>query len=483
MILLAMAHISGRNRSQRLLLPESVEDYIGTDNPVRFIDAFVDSLDLEASGFVRASPKATGRPGYDPADLLKLYIYGYLNRVRSSRRLEVETHRNMEVIWLLRQLMPDFKTIADFRKNNKSAFRQIFREFVALCRSLDLYGSEVIAVDGSRIKAVNGRDRNFSEAKLKKAMALTDARLERYLKQLDDEDSQDDRAPSDRSDSKLQEKIAAIQAKKLRLQEHFEALEASSENQISLTDPDSRAMHPNSRIGVGYNVQTAVDVKHKLIVEAQVHNNVTDLGLLAETSIAACENLNVTNIDVVADKGYFKIEDIQACEAAGVTPYVPKPQRGPAISKGLFPKEAFEFDAAADLYRCPGGHELTRRCRNKVREGVYTVIYRAKKVCGTCPLKASCTQHSDRQVSRYEDEAVLEEMAERLAARPEILDQRRETVEHPFGTIKQWMEQRGFLTRGLESVRGEFSLTALAYNLRRAINVVGTAALITATQA
>lgn len=478
-----MAHISGRNRSQRLLLPESIEDYIGTDNPVRFIDAFVDSLDLEASGFVRASPKSTGRPGYDPADLLKLYIYGYLNRVRSSRRLEVETHRNMEVIWLLRQLMPDFKTIADFRKNNKTAFRQIFREFVALCRSLDLYGCEVIAVDGSRIKAVNGRDRNFSEAKLKKAMALTDARLERYLKQLDDEDSQDDHAPSDRSDSKLHEKIAAIQAKKARLQEHCDALEASSENQISLTDPDSRAMHPKSRIGVGYNVQTAVDVKHKLIVEAQVHNNVTDLGLLAETSIAACENLNVTNIDVVADKGYFKIEDIQACETAGVTPYVPKPRRGPAISKGLFPKEAFEFDAAADLYRCPGGQELTRRCRNKVREGVYTVIYRAKKVCGTCPLKASCTQHSDRQVSRYKDEAVLEEMAERLAARPEILDQRRETVEHPFGTIKQWMEQRGFLTRGLESVRGEFCLTALAYNLRRAINLVGTAALVSATQA
>ena len=192
MVFLGMAHISGRSRSQRLLLPESIEDYIGPDNPVRFIDAFVDSLNLDAtSGFVRATPKATGRPGYDPADLLKLYIYGYLNRIRSSRRLEVETHRNMEVIWLLRQLIPDFKTIADFRKNNKTAFRQIFREFVALCRDLDLYGRELIAVDGSRIKAVNGRDQNFSEAKLKKAIAQTDERLARYLKQLDEEDNHD----------------------------------------------------------------------------------------------------------------------------------------------------------------------------------------------------------------------------------------------------------------------------------------------------
>ncbi len=479
-----MAHISGRNRSQQLLLPESIEDYIGPDNPVRFIDAFVDSLDLDAIGFVRATSKATGRPGYDPADLLKLYIYGYLNRVRSSRRLEVETHRNMEVIWLLRQLMPDFKTIADFRKNNKTAFRQIFREFVALCKDLDLYGRELIAVDGSRIKAVNGRDQNFSQAKLNKAIAQTDERLSRYLKQLDEEDSHDEHVSAGRvRDSKLQEKIASIRERKARLEQHRETLENSEDNQVSLTDPDSRAMHPSSRIGVGYNVQTAVDAKHKLIAEAQVHNNVTDLGLLAETSIAACENLDVTNIDTVADKGYFKIEDIQACEAAGITPYVPKPRRGPAIREGLFPKEAFHFDAEADLYRCPTGQVLTRRCRNKVREGIYTVVYRAKKVCGTCALKASCTQHGDRQVSRYENEAVLEKMAERLAGRPEVLDQRREIVEHPFGTIKHWMEQRGFLTRGLDSVRGEFSLTALAYNLRRAINLVGTAGLIAAAQA
>lgn len=249
-----MAHITGRNRSQRLLLPESIEDYIGSDNPVRFIDAFVDSLDLEAIGFVRAAPKATGRPGYDPADLLKLNIYGYLNRVRSSRRLDVETHRNMEVIWLLRQLMPDFKTIADFRKNNKTAFRQISREFVALCRNLDPYGRELIAVDGSRIKAVNGRDQNFSEAKLKNAIAQTDERLYRYLQQLDEEDNHDDQLPSNRSDNKLHEKIASIRQRKKRLEQHREILGNSTDNQVSLTDPDSRAMHPSSRVGVGYNV-------------------------------------------------------------------------------------------------------------------------------------------------------------------------------------------------------------------------------------
>ena len=284
-----MAHISGDNRSQLLLLPESVDDYVGPDNVVRFVEAFVDGLDLQAAGFGRVQAKATGRPGYHPADLLKLYIYGYLNRVRSSRRLEVEARRNIEVIWLLRRLTPDFKTIADFRRDNRTAFRQVFREFVVLCRELDLFGRELIAVDGTRIKAVNSRERNFSKAKLAKAMAESDERLARYLKQLDDADKDGEDAPEGGTVERLQEKIAAIRERRARLNDHGKALSDSGEDQISLTDPDARAMHSSSRIGVGYNIQIAVDTKHKLIAEQQVHNKVSDLGLLTETARAARE--------------------------------------------------------------------------------------------------------------------------------------------------------------------------------------------------
>lgn len=481
MVFSIMAHISGIDRSQFLLLPESVDDYVGSDNVVRFIDAFVDGLDMLGAGFGRVQPKATGRPGYDPADLLKLYIYGYLNRVRSSRRLEVEARRNIEVIWLLRRLTPDFKTIADFRRDNRSAFRQVFREFVVLCRELDLFGRELIAVDGTRIKAVNSRDRNFTKAKLAKAMAESDERLERYLKQLDDADKDDGDAPGDGTIEGLQEKIAAIQERRERLEGHSKALAESGEDQISLTDPDARAMHSSSRVGVGYNIQIAVDTKHKLIAEQQVHNKVSDLGLLAETADAARENLCVNKIDAVADRGYFKIEDIEACEAAGIMPYVPKPERGPARREGHFPKEAFHYDASTDTYTCRGKARLEARSKRKVRD-VVLIDYYNRTACKACALKAQCTNAGFRQITRYENEVVLERMAKRLARRPGILDQRRESVEHPFGSIKQWMGQGAFLMRRLENVRAEFSLTALAFNLRRAITLVGIPALIAAVR-
>ncbi len=470
-----------------MLLPESVDDYVGADNVVRFIDAFVDGIDLDAAGFGRVRPKATGRPGYHPADLLKLYIYGYLNRVRSSRRLEIEARRNIEVIWLLRRLTPDFKTIADFRRDNRSAFRQVFREFVAVCRELDLFGRELIAVDGTRIKGVNSRDRNFTEAKLAKAMAESDERLTRYLRQLDeadkdDADRDDEDGPGDGTVERLQEKIAAICERRARLEEHRKALAQSGEDQLSLTDPDARAMHASSRIGVGYNVQIAVDTKHKLIAEQQVHNKVSDLGLLAETSEAAREALGVAQIDAVADRGYFKIEDIEACEAAGIVPYVPKPQRGSAAAKGFFTKDQFRYNPQADTYTCPGGRALGFRRRRAVRNEVQLFEYENAAACRTCALKARCTAAAFRKVTRYENEAVLDRMADRLAAHPEMLDTRRECVEHPFGSIKQWMGQGAFLMRRLENVRAEFSLTALAYNMRRAITLVGIPALIAAVR-
>ena len=281
--------MTGTPRSQSLLLPECVEDYVGPDNPIRFIDAFVDGLDLVVAGFTRAKPKSTGRPGYDPADLLKLYIYGYLNRVRSSRRLEAETHRNLEVIWLMRHLKPDFKTIADFRKDNRSAFREVFRQFVRLCRDLDLFGRELLAVDGTRIKAVNSSGKNFTKASLKRDLALIDKRLDHYLSALNAADADDNSCDLDTAKDDMCHKIEAMKARRERLVGHQKTLEETGADQLSLTDPDARAMDRNTRVGVGYNIQIAVDVKHKLIAEQQVHSKVSDIGLLAETAVAARE--------------------------------------------------------------------------------------------------------------------------------------------------------------------------------------------------
>ena len=359
-----------------MLLPEAVDDYVGADNPVRFIDAFVDELDLSAAGFVRVAAKATGRPGYAPADLLKLYIYGYLNRVRSSRRLELESHRNIEVIWLLRSLKPDFKTIADFRRDNRAAFRSVFREFVLLCRRLDLYGRELLAVDGTRIKAVNNKDRNFTRNSLQDFIRAADGAM-------------------------------------------LAELERTGESQISLTDPDSRAMAAHTKVGVGYNIQIAVDAKNKMIVEQAVTNQVVDMGLLTQTAEPARAILDVENIDVVADRGYFKIEDIEACEKAGLTPHVPKPQRGSSVRNGFFRKDEFRYDPDQDVYICPAGETLSPHHEGKLRD-LKKIDYSNPAACPACPLRSRCTTDR-RRVSRLENEAVLDRMAARLKARPDIL--------------------------------------------------------------
>ena len=473
-----MAHLTGEDRSQLLLLPDAVDDYVGPDNPVRFIDAFVDGLDLEAAGFQRVHPKGTGRPGYDPGDLLKLYLYGYLNRIRSSRRLELETHRNLEVIWLLRRLQPDFKTIADFRRDNRKAFRQVFRSFVKLCRELDLYGRELLAVDGTRIKAVNSRERNFTRANLKHRLKKVDERLERYLKEMDEADAQDPGGTT-RSAADLSAKIESLRERRAMLETHRGTLQQSGESQLSLTDPDARAMEAATRVAVGYNAQIAVDTKHNLIAEQQVHNKVSDLGLLAETASAARDNLEAGQIDVVADRGYFKMEDIEACEAAGVTPYVAKPRRSLAGFAGRFPKSAFRYDEATDTYVCPTGERLSPTFTSKVRNMPLT-YYGNYQACRACTIRERCTTARSRAIVRFVNEAILDRMASRLARRPDVLRLRRESVEHPFGSIKQWMGQGAFLMRRLENVRGEFSLTALAYNMRRAINLVGVPTLVKA---
>ncbi|HXO00776.1 MAG TPA: IS1182 family transposase [Stellaceae bacterium] len=476
-----MTHIAGIGRDQLLLLPEAVDDYVEVDNPVRFIDVFVDGLDLAAAGFGRVEAKATGRPGYAPGDLLKLYIYGYLNRVRSSRRLEREGQRNIEVIWLVRGLKPDFKTIADFRRDNRAAFRGVFRQFVLLCRRLDLYGRELLAVDGTRIKAVNNKDRNFTRSSLRAFIHAADERLEDFLKRLDEGDVADGATSGGARTKNLAEKIAALSEKRGRHQAMLAQLERTGEDQISLTDPDSRAMAAHTKVAVGYNIQVAVDAKHKLIVEQAVTNQVVDMGLLTQTAEPARQVLGVETIDVVADRGYFKIEDVEACERVGCIPHVPRPQRGSSVREGFFRKDEFRYDAGLDAYVCPAGKLLTPIRRGRMRD-LDRTDYGNPKACRACQLRPRCTNDA-RSVFRLENEDVLDRMAERLKARPAVLDRRREVVEHPFGSIKQWMYQGAFLMRGLANVRAEFSLTALAYNLRRALNILGVEAMTTAVAA
>src|SRR4051794_40383450 len=393
-----MSHLTGTDHAQALLLPESLDDYVGQDNPVRFIEAFVEDLDLTKAGFARIIAKPTGRPGYAPADLLKLYIYGYLNRVRSSRRLEAETHRNVEVIWLLRQLKPDFKTIADFRRDNHQAFRPVFRQFVLLCRNLGLFGKELIAVDGTRIKAVNNKDRNFTRASLAEFIRLADAKLDDYLKRLVANDTAEANTAGSRVEN-LAEKITAVRSRRDRCKTMLAELDQTGESQISLTDPDSRAMAAHTHVAVGYNAQVAVDAKHKLIVEQQVTNQVLDLGLLTETAKPAKEILGVETIDVVADRGYFKAEDIEACEKAGMQPYVPRPQRGPSVKKGLFRKDEFKYDAETDSFTCPAGQRLTPYSSSALHQ-LKKINYANRKACRDCPLRARCTDNQFRTVSR-----------------------------------------------------------------------------------
>src|SRR5271165_6657177 len=466
-----MHHIEGCDRSQAQLLPARVDDYVDRDNPVRFIDAFVDDLDLNGAGFARVEPKDTGRPAYDPADLLKLYIYGYVNRVRSSRRLEIEARRNLEAIWLLCGLRPDFKTIADFRKDNRNAFKAVFRQFVLLCRKLDLFGRELVAVDGTRLKAVNSTDRNFTREKLKKLIQWADERLADYLARLDRTDGEEGTASSVPAKN-LAEKIATLKQRRGRYAELSQELERTGEKQISLTDPDSRAMASYPKVGVGYNAQVAVDAKHKLIVAQEVTNAGSDLGLLAQTAGAAKEVLGVERIDAVADKGYYKGEDIQACEEAGIDAYVAHPQRGSAVSNGLFRKEEFATTRAATPICVPADSvsspATTPRSRGTHWSITATLVpvgpARSSRVAPQTPIDGSAVGPMRRCSTAWPNVWRRDPRYSGCGARPSSTR---------FGSIKQWMNQGYFLMRGLEKVRAEFSLTALAYNFTRAVKLSG----------
>jgi len=449
--------VEGEDRSQSTLLPERLDDYVTEDNPVRVVDVFVDNLDLATLGFDRAVAQATGRPGYHPATLLKIYIYGYLNRVQSSRRLEREAQRNIELMWLTGRLAPDFKTIADFRKDNGAAIRQVCREFVQLCRRLDLFSQALVAIDGSKFKAVNNRDRNYTRAKVQRRLEQIEESVARYLSELDRADRQGSAPVAEAQTSRLREKVEKLQSEMQRMKALAQAVEATPDQQISLTDPDARSMATRGKgTGtVGYNVQTAVDAQHHLIVDHQVTNVGHDRNQLAVMAHRARTAMQAEQLEVVADRGYFSGEEIVACEDVGITAYVPRPQTSNNQAKGLFGKRDFIYVPETDTYRCPAGQSLIWRFTT-VDKGMTLHCYWSS-ACKACPLKAQCTPAAQRRIKRWEHEAVIEAMQQRLDHDPSKMRVRRQTVEHPFGTLKAWMGSTHFLMRTLKHVSTEMS--------------------------
>ena len=418
------------------------------------------SLDLVELGFARATPAATGRPAYDPADLLKLYIYGYLNRVRSSRMLEREAGRNVEVMWLLSKLTPDFKTIADFRKDNLAAIKAVCREFTLLCRKLDLFGGEVVAIDGSKFRAVNSRRQNFNPAKLARIINSLDERIAAYLAEMERQDAAET-STAKLSAEELRAKIEQLRERKRFHEDLAVELRRSGAREISLTDPDSRLMSVGQGLDVCYNVQTAVDGKHKLIVHHEVTNAHTDEGYLVAMAATAKQVLGAETLEVTADKGYYSGEEIKKCEEQGIVTYIPKAHVSPKSKKQLFTKDDFRYDPLTDTYTCPEGAQLTHRFTTPEKNGVKQRYYRTT-ACKTCLARSGCTENNrGRTIKRLMDEDVLERMAQRLRAHPEKMRLRSQLVEHPFGTMKRGMNQGYFLLRGMRKVAAEMSLTVL----------------------
>jgi transposase len=474
--------VEGADRGQGTLFPECLDSWIEEDNPVRVIDAFVDRLALGELGFGGVEPAETGRPAYHPSVLLKLYVYGYLNRVQSSRRLEREAGRNVEVMWLLGRLVPDHKTVADFRKDNGGAIRKVCARFVELCREMGLLVQASVAIDGSKFKAVNNRDRNFTRAKVERRRAQLEESVARYLSQLDTADRQEPSEALAMKTTRLKEKLAKLGEEMRRLEALEARMQAAPDQQLSLTDPDSRSMATSGRGSgvVGYNVQVAVDTEHHLIVTHEVTNVGSDRSQLAQVAKEAKTVLQTDTLEAVADRGYFSGEEIVACEQAGITVTLPKPMTSGITAKGRYGKQDFVYLPEADVYRCPAGERLKYYYSN-VENGLTLRRYWTN-ACRTCAIKSRCTTGVQRRITRWEHEHVLEAVQRRLDENPQFMRQRRETVEHPFGTIKARMGATHFLTKTLPRVAAEMALHVLAYNLTRVMNIIGPSRLIAAIQ-
>ena len=469
--------IEGEDRHQATLFPERLDDYVAEESSVRVIDVFIDDLDITGLGF-KTQASDTGRPAYHPTTMLKIYVYGYLNRVQSSRRLERETQRNVELMWLTGRLAPDFKTIADFRKDNGEAIRLVCREFVMLCKKLNLLSNVLVAIDGSKFKAVNNRDRNFTRAKMKRRLAEVEASIDRYLDQL---------ARADRSEAAadnslcLEDQVAALKEEMARLKKLEVRMLKAPDKQLSLTDPDARSMHSRGSGIVGYNVQSAVDSRHHLIIAHEVTNIGSDRSQLARMAKQAKAVLGHDTLDVVADRGYYSGREIRACEQAGIDAYLPKPNTSGNKAKGQFDRSEFQYKTADDEYECPAGERLSYRF-TRTEAGKEMRRYWSS-ACTACPIKSQCTTGKYRRISRWVHEAVVDRAQARLDSRPDAMRVRRATVEHPFGTIKSWMGSTHFAMKTLNRVSTEMSLHVLAYNLKRVINLVGTRKLMAAIQA
>jgi transposase len=480
--------VEGEDRRQATLLPDFLDDYVAEDNPVRAVDVFVEALDLRGLGFEGVVPAVTGRPAYHPSPILKLYIYGYVNLVQSSRRLEREAGRNLEVMWLTGRLVPDHKTIADFRKDNGPAIKKVCAQFVALCRKMGLLAKASVAIDGSKFKAVNSRDNNFTKGKMDRRLAQIEESVARYLSQLDTADRHisTGEAPSEglaARTTRLKEKLAKLEEEVKRLKAVEKQMLASPDQQISFTDPDSRSMATSGRGSglVGYNVQTAVDTTNHLIVAHEVTNVGTDRSQLANVANQTKAALHTSNLEAVADRGYYKGEEILACEEAGITVTLPKPQTSGAKAEGRFGKQDFVYMPAEDVYRCPAGEKL--KYYFTAEENGQQLRRYWTNACRTCPIKQQCTTAKERRITRWEHEHVLEAVQTRLDKNPQAMRIRRETVEHPFGTLKMRMGATHFLMKTLPKVATEMALHVLAYNLTRVMNIVGVKPLLAAIRA
>lgn len=476
-----MDYIQGADRHQTHLFPASLEEYVTPDNPVRFIDLYVESLDMNQLGFTHARLASTGRPPYRPQDLLKLYIYGYLHRIRSSRGLERETHRNIELLWLLGKLQPDFKTIADFRKNNSEPLKNVCAEFVLLCKNMDLFGGELVAIDGSKFEAVNHSGRSYTRKGLQQAIITIGEQLQGWLEQLDQADGQEGREESSES---IQQKIAQLQARRAELEALREQIEQAGQTGGSLTDPDSRKMRTgHGGHDVCYNVQIATDSKHKLIVAHGVSNDQNDVHQLLPMARQAKAILAVETLEVTADTGYYNEQDIAKCEQEHIACYVPSPKYAAGKTSEIFTESEFNYHRELDAYQCPAGQLLPYKSTVNVR-GKRARIYESS-ACQRCPLRSRCTtaKRGNRRMYRWLHQGLIEAINERTRQHPEKVTLRKQLVEHPFGTLKRAMEHGYFLTKGLEQVSAEMSLSVLAYNMKRVLNIMGIKQLMEAVMA
>jgi len=470
--------IQGTARTQSSLFPACLDDFVVENSAVRVIDVFIDELNIAGLGF-QTEPNKKGRPAYHPSTLLKIYVYGYFNQVQSSRRLEREAQRNIELMWLTGRLAPDFKTIADFRKNNGKAVCKVCREFVMLCKKFDLFKDAFVAIDGSKFKAVNNRDKNFTRAKMKRRLADVEASINRYMDKLANTDQEESAADNGKKE-RLEIKVASLKKEVARLNELEKLRLEAPDGQVSLTDPDARSMKSRGTGIVGYNVQTAVDVENHLILAHEVTNVGNDRNQLANVAKQAKEVLDVDALEAIADRGYYKGEELKACEDANITTYIPKSHTSGNRAKGLFDKDRFIYKSEDNEYECPAEERLTFRT-TMVQDGKKFFRYWTS-VCGQCALKAECTTGKERRVSRWEHEDVLDRAEDRLKANWDMMTIRSATVEHPFGTLKAWMGHTHFLTKTLARVSTEMSLHVLAYNMKRMISIVGTKSLIEAMQ-